>query len=365
MNENVFFDYFTYTLRIKEIQDIFELIKVEEGLFQHKESGKNHYTHTYEFENVFRIMYCEMDERAKDRYGIVLERAYEVNINMTGRIIKEFGKISDFNSCFEMLDQLRKSPFLLAPINFTRVDFTRDDKDGLLVLDEIERKTSKGQIATRFSPTILKSRFDREENKYYGKTIYFGNKDTNSEFFIRIYNKSAEMVAKRVAVESVLQEHHTRVEMVFKKAVQANKVMELVFASQDRGEPLGVLYSEILLSKIKILKNGKKPGERREENIKNLCPKFKKFLDSTKKVHLGVQATETSIDSKIDYVKSHKKMLATVYEAMGEDEFYKMIKSSIEQGRNMLSILEKEEIKAYKNEKKNSINSNERVPVEI
>lgn len=363
MNENVFFDYFTYTVRLKEIQDIFELIGVDEGIFHHKDSGMNHYTHTYEFESVLRIMYCEMDERSKDRYGIDLERAYEININMTGRIIREFSLISSFNSCFEMLDQLRKSPILLAPINFTRVDFTKDDRDRLLVLDDIERKANVGQIATRFSPTILKSMQDKETNKYYGKTIYFGGKDKNSEFFIRIYNKSAEKFAKKLVTESALDEHHTRVEMVFKKGVQANKLMEKVFASQDKGEPLGAIYSGILLGKIKILKNGKKPEKSLEKNMKNLCPKFKKFLDSTKKVQLGVEATSSSLEKKIEYLKNLNGLVSYIYDSVGEEEFSSLLEGMLEKGRSKRSILEANEIE--ENKKKNSINANERVPQEI
>lgn len=365
MNENVFFDYFTYTVRLREIQDIFELIGMDEGIFQHKDSGMNHYTHTYEFESVLRIMYCEMDDRSKDRYGINLERAYEININMTGRIIREFKRVSNFNSCFEMLDQMRKSPILLAPINFTRVDFTRDDKDGLLDLDKIQKKIDNFQVVTRLSASILMSMQDKETKKYYGKTIYLGSKDKNSEFFIRIYNKSAEKLAKKLVTESVLDEHHVRVEMVFKKAVQANKVMDKVFASQERGEPIGEVYSGILLGKMKILKNGKKSGERLEENIKNLCPKFKKFVDSTRVLTLGVEAATTTIDSKIEYFKGQDKSIAMIYKAIGKDEFYKMVEMMVEKGENKFSILEKEEVENYKKEKKNSINANERVPVEI
>ena len=363
MENNVFFDYFTYTVRIKEIQDIFELLGVDEEIFQHMNSGRNHYTHTYNFENVFRIMYCEMDERAKDKYLITSEVAYEVNINMTGRIIREFSYISSFSSCFEMLEQLRESKLLLAPINFTRVDFTKDDKDELLNLDELERKASVGQIATRFTPTILKSMQDKETLKYYGKTIYFGSKDSNSEFFIRIYNKSAEKVAKKVVADSLLDEHHIRVEMVFKKAVQANKLMEKVFEYAEAKKPLGALYGEILLGKIKILKNGKKPGKKLEENMKNLDAKFKKFLDVTRKQTLGIEAATTTIETKIEYLKGMDKIVSMVYQSMGEEKFTKMIQVMIQTGDAKISLLERKEVEEYK--KRNSNVDSERVPEEI
>ncbi|MBC9722016.1 MAG: replication initiation factor domain-containing protein [Lactobacillus sp.] len=363
MENYVFFDYFTYTVRIKEIQDIFELMGVDEEIFQHTNSGKNHYTHTYSFENVFRIMYCEMDERSKDKYLITSEKAYEVNINMTGRIIREFSYISSFSSCFEMLNELRKSKYLLAPINFTRVDFTKDDKDGLLDLDVLERKASVGQVATRFSATILKSMQDKDTRKYYGKTIYFGSKDSNSEFFIRIYNKSAEQYAKKLLTESSLEEHHTRVEMVFKKAVQANKLMEKVFTCYEQKQPVGVLYSEILVGKLKILKNGKKPGQRYEENIKNLDSKYKKFLDSTKKQTLGVETATSTIETKIDYYKKMDKLVAMIYDAMGEEEFVKMTEVMLQTGRAKRQILEQKEVEEYK--KRNSDVDSERVPEEL
>jgi len=262
-----------------------------------------------------------------------------------------------------MLNAMRNSKILLAPINFTRVDLTRDDKDSLLDLDKIQQKISKHQVVTRLSSSILMSMQDKETKKYYGKTLYFGSKDKNSEFFIRIYNKSAEKVAKKVVSESMLQEHHIRVEMVFKKAVQANQIMEKVFTTQDKGEPLGVLYSEILLSKIKILKNGKLPGQRYEENIKNLCPKFKKFLDSTKKQTLGVEAAGSTIDMKVDYIKGLDKTFSMVYQAIGEEAFVKMIETMLQTGDSKISLMERSDVEVYK--KRNSITSNERVPEEI
>lgn len=385
VQEFVFFDYFTYTLRLTYKEEIFELLGIPEKEFEHLNKGPHHYDETYNLDNIITLRVALMNNKSLKKYGIhsddddyeiyleyglegerILKRErkkfYEISVNTTGRGIREFGKLSKYPTYFEMLRNMVDSEKNLAKVVFTRVDFTKDDKEGLLDLDVIEKKIKNNRVVTHLGTSFIKSMQDPEDKGvFHGKTIYFGSKDSNSEFFIRMYNKSAENFAKGKVLEKDLVEHNTRVEMVFKKP-QSDKLMDKVFEYDKSGKNLGDLYGEILLGKLKILKNGKVPSKKFLENMKNLDDRYRKFIHVVKQQHLGVEKESSSIEKKKEYIFSLKKTIAMLEMAMGKEDFEIWMNSLILEGRNKMSGLEKIEAAEFfeKNHKKDEFKGKEK-----
>lgn len=362
--EYVFFDYFTFTIRLENVDDVFPLLGVSPSMFEVKEKAPNHYEKALDFQRIFIIKFAEMNEESKKKYKVThLKKCFEINVTLTGTAVREYSTLSSFQSCFLMLYELWKSDLLLAPINFTRVDFTKDDKEGLLDIDKIEKKLEKGEVVTRLKHSVISSQFDKDKGRYLGKTLYLGSKSSNSEFFIRIYNKSAEVYGKKEVSKRILDEHNIRVEMVFKKSNQANSLMEKVFLAHKLGEPIGSVYTGVLVRRMNILKNGKTVSKKDEENRKNMDNGYKEFIENAEKVKLGKEEKITTIDQKIEYVKSHARTLAMIYQAIGYDEFQEMIGDAIVAGTDKLTILDLSEIQEYK--KKNTFIGSESAEEEI
>lgn len=354
----VFFDYFTFTMRIAEVNDAFDLLGIKLTAFERKEGSTNHYTHEYNFKGdkgIFKIKVAEMDYEAKRKYEIpFLEKAYEVNVNMTGRTIREYDVLSSFSSCFEMLYQLQKSPKLYTQLNFTRVDFSKDDKDGLLHIDRILEKLENGEVVTRLQHSMIKSMFDKEKGIYQGKTLYVGKKDKNSEFFIRIYNKNSEVYAKSESGISkrIMDEHNVRLEMVFKKGKQANPLMEKVFECYEAGGKLGDIYSGVLINKFLVLKDGEKVSKKASTNMENIDPDYAKFVDDASRLELGVEKKIGTIDTKMEFLEtSYSKTMAMIYEAVGPEQFNDWLTNVIMRGEKKLDVLEWAEIQEYRRTK--------------
>ena len=338
--EFVFFDYLTFTVRLQEFGKIFDLLGISEALFEFRAGGTNHYEATYICNNTITVKKWTMDYKSRLKYGFEHSEGYEINVQISGKGIRQYKDISygEFESCFDMILNLRKEVDL---INFTRVDFTRDDVHGHLILDDIEKKLEKGEYISRLPFNTISSLYDTDKKRYYGKTIYLGSKKTGSEFYIRLYNKSAEEYTKlKFLGKDKLEEHKTRVEMVFRKK-QAMELMSLIFEKVDKGESLGELYSSLLLGKFKLLKRGKKKEDfhgKLDRILKNLCPKFKKFLDTTNVAKLGIERNKSNFESKIKHAEvTFAKTLAMYKFAFGKDEMIRWILEIAQNGQGKMT----------------------------
>lgn len=97
----------------------------------------------------------------------------------------------------------------------SRLDFALDDYEGLLDLDEIERKLAYGEVSTRWK------NYEQRTGKVgigslgvgEGRTIYLGSR--TSETFARLYDKNKEQAAKNP--DFVPLAHWVRFEIEVKK----------------------------------------------------------------------------------------------------------------------------------------------------
>lgn len=360
-NENqkgVFLDFLVCTIRVRKVEDVFELLKIRKEIFEHMEKGTNHYTETYTFRNIVTIKLAEMDDESKAKYKIDAT-AFEINLTFSGRGIEDFGVLSGFDNFYDMLKQLYRSEKLLAEINFTRVDFTRDEKRNLLDLDQIIKKVEKNEVIKKSnSHNVVLSQFDNDKKRYLGKTIYLGSKGANSEFFIRIYNKAAESLYRG---KMALDEHHLRFEMVYKSKRQANPFMELFMQYlYDKPQQIGHLWSGIMREKLKILKDRITSKNYNIHKVEQqMLPAWKTFLDTSESIRIGVERHSTTIEAKKEYFESHNKTIAMLYLALGSRKFDEMLEDMIESGEKKLDVLDREDIKNYK--KKHTFNWSESV----
>jgi len=351
--KGAFLDFLVLTIRLSKKQDVFELLKIKEHIFDHEEKGTNHYTETYDFRHIVTIKMCEMDDVSKEKYGVDREeKSYEINLKFSGRGIQDFGVLSDFDNFYEMLKHLYKNEKLLTEINFTRADFTRDEKAGLLDLDDIIRKIEKDEVIKKSnSHNVVLSQFDKETCEYLGKTLYLGSKSSNSEFFIRIYNKTAEAINRGKLTLGDIDNHHLRFEMVYKSKRQANPFMKIFMEFlYERPDKITELWNGIMREKLKLLKNRITSKTYDIHKVdKQIYPAWKKFLDTSESIRIGVERNEsTSIEEKKLYFESHSKTLSMLYESMGNSAFNFMIEEMIEKGRGKFDVLDREDIKEYR-----------------
>lgn len=351
---SVIFDYFTFTVRTEKVEDVFEMLGIVPERFQYVDKGRNHYTGTYDINGICIISFCEMSLDMRVKYGVRSDKnAIEASIRLTGQAIRGYNVLSyKYDNAFDMLLDLREDDRLYCPVNYTRVDFSKDEKEGLIDLDVLEKKLALDEYVSRLSHSIISSDKERGDTRYKGKTIYIGKKNTGSKFFIRIYNKSAEIYAKEKVNSAILDEHNIRVEMVFKNSETANRLMEMVFEAYDNDVPLGKVFCGVLRSKFYLLEDGRKPSNNSEENARHIQGEWLQFIENTERMELGVVEKFSTIESKIEYFEKLNKMVSEIYYSMGDDEFRQLLSDMIFEGSKKIDFMDVENINIYREKKK-------------
>lgn len=92
--------------------------------------------------------------------------------------------------------------------SFSRIDLALDDRQGLLSLDEIERKIESGEVRTKFRTSRRMKKNDNSDGKLTGQTIYFGS--TKSDIQLRFYDKALEQEIEGQWIRTEIQARDER-----------------------------------------------------------------------------------------------------------------------------------------------------------
>lgn len=374
----VFIDYLTFTVRYLEdknsykigvLPNLFRIIGIRNDDFDQLDTGKNHYDITHVFsEGYVKISTGEVSlDEEKEKYlnkkqikksEALNQVLLESSITFTGTGCREFVNLSAFKeTLFEMLLRIRKDERLLIGkkhknrIVFTRLDFTKDDYDGVISPRYVLEKTNKREFVSRLDVDhYIESQKD-ESGKFAGMTVYLGS-PKKSEFFIRFYDKTSERKAKNKKVDN---ENISRIEMVFKKK-QADAAMYKIFDCYDNEKEIGKVYSETLMSKIYFLEDNFSRVSDSKTNKRHIDKRWLDFTETAKGVPLGVSKEPSTIENKQKYRDtSIARPLANLAVAEGVAEFLTITNELIRDSIEELRLEDEIQIKKYWKEKEPSL----------
>ena len=211
----------------------------------------------------------------------------------------------------EALAQLGIHPLTLLekldPMGFkaTRMDWAKDDTEGLLDLGVIQDKIRKGEMVSRFAKWNRIEGGVIGDDVVTGETIYIGNR--KSESFIRVYDKAAEQAAKE-GVEVV--GHHLRVELEIKKR-KAQELLSKILETHRAGGDV----AELVLGVVYGLVDFKEPNSTDTNKRRwSTCDWWLKFLGVGEKVRITVPKPEITLDRAKDWLNHISPTAAIVKE---------------------------------------------------
>lgn len=145
----------------------------------------------------------------------------------------------------------------LAEGEFSRCDIAVDDKEGLLDIDVIYKKTLKKEYVSRFTSWDQHTSC-KNDSDIYGKSVYFGS--ATSAMRIRIYDK---------AVEQEVEDHWIRVELQLRDE-RANIALELYL----QGKTIGAIVTGVLKNYLRFVEPDKDDSNKRRWKESKFWEKF-------------------------------------------------------------------------------------------
>jgi phage replication initiation protein len=201
--------------------------------------------------------------------------------------------------------------FYAMGAQFTRVDIAMDDRQGLLDLKEIARKTEdKCEIVCLAHAGIRhKGTFGKTKD---GHTETYGSRQ--SETFVRIYDKAAEQMAKTGEAVS----HWIRVEFEYKGA-RAQAAAEYIAAQRDA-------WQETARGWFLAYLDFKEPGEDANKSRWKSCDWWLNFLEYASKVRLLIMRVTKTVDDVKHWVnKQVAPSLFVLSMTIGHDDLFHMV----------------------------------------
>lgn len=156
---------------------------------------KNGYTRKLSFGNITIRYNAYSGDTSEETAGItydsetgVYTTGDTVSLEMTGQGCRTFGDLGHYGNA----DWIKLIADILAldtKVNFTRIDFAYDDKEGLLDMDRI---MEDARLFYWTGPSTKRTLLDSgdQKNNIFGATVYIGSK--KSDIYLCIYDKAAE-----------------------------------------------------------------------------------------------------------------------------------------------------------------------------
>lgn len=184
----------------------------------------------------------------------------------------------------------------------TRMDWAKDDTEGLLDLAVIWQKIIRGEVATRFRKWGRNDSGVIGENRVDGETIYIGNR--KSESFIRCYDKAAQQAEKKNC-ERV--PHWVRVELEIKKR-KAQELWTQILDANKAGKDVAELILKVMLGLVDFKDLGEDTNKWRWPT----CSWWTDFLGVNEKVRITVPKSEVTLDRAKDWLQNQVSITAAM-----------------------------------------------------
>lgn len=147
-------------------------------------------------------------------------------VQMSGDGLRWYASLFQDFSFAGFCKRLRALPETGLSLNISRLDVAKDDKTGLLDLDEIMAKAERYEfVSTSRTRNTIREIVNFKGDNIVGRTLYFGSRKSSS--YIRIYDKAAEQGVAG---------HWIRVEFEFKQAT-AMRIVNSIVELGDGGFP--------------------------------------------------------------------------------------------------------------------------------
>lgn len=224
------------------------------------------------------------------------EPGQKVLINLGGDALANLGM-----DPLTLLEKLEKLKFQV-----TRMDWAKDDTEGLLDLGVIKDKLLKGEVVTRFSKWGCNESGVIGGDEVGGQTIYIGNRQ--SESFLRCYDKAAQIAAQ--TGEEPDEDPRIRVELEIKKRKAQELFSQILEMHRAGGDVpaliLGVIYGLVDFKEPNSTDNNKWRWE--------TCLWWLNFLGVEKKVKITVPKPEITLARAKEWVSTISPSLAIVHQ---------------------------------------------------
>lgn len=197
----------------------------------------------------------------------------------------------------------------LSRLNFqvTRMDWAKDDTEGLLNLGVIKSKLLRGEVVTRFRKWGCNESGVIGEDETGGQTIYIGNRQ--SESFLRCYDKAAQ-VAEQTDQDPDEIEERIRLELEIKKR-KAQELLSQILETRANGGDVASLVLGVIYGLVDFKEpNPADSNKRRWET----CSWWLKFLGVGEKVRVTVPKPDITLAKAQEWVNTIAPTLAIVNE---------------------------------------------------
>lgn len=330
-SNKILFDYFAFTVKDVEAEDMITLLGLDGVQFVDL-GGTRGYHHRYYYDCV-SIMFGGREYN-------------DVFVELSGqgcRVYESYGNNDWFGLCY----------FVLTNENakMTRIDIAYDDFNGLLDLDLIEKDVSTGSWIARCKNISVLNDYNR--SGIVGKTVTAGQRGSNIS--CRIYDKAKERNRDDEIdhwVRCELQIRHKHADN-FLYYLLADDVKSIYGIEIDVNRRLDSLYFAVLNHFLRFID----VSANSDSNLwrKPLAEHWRKFIDSYKGNSISLYSNpgvEYNL-SKLEYntTEQYGGMIYTYIEIMGVDELVEKVKhKKFKLNKKYQTLIEIERLRNLKND---------------